>query len=163
MLYRVEPIAERHRPGVIEIFNHYVVHGFAAYPDQPVSDAFFDRIREITKGYPALVVEDAGGDVIGFGLLHAYRSDTTFRRTAQISYFLCPEHTRQGLGTLLLERLKNEAKEQGIETLLANISSLNQQSLRFHRKQGFEERGRFRRVGSKHGRSFDVVWMQLDL
>jgi len=160
---RVEPMAERHRTGVLDIFNHYVAYGVAAYPDQPVSDAFFDRIREITKGYPALVVEDEGGDVIGFGFLHAYRSDTTFRRAAQISYFLRPEHTRQGLGTLLLERLKADAQKQGIETLLANISSLNEPSLRFHRKHHFQESGRLRRIGIKHGQPFDVVWMQLEL
>ncbi|WP_243669404.1 hypothetical protein [Methanoculleus chikugoensis] len=32
--------------------------------------------------------------------------------------------------------------------------------MRFHRRHGFVECGRFRNVGSKHGVLFDVVWMQ---
>jgi phosphinothricin acetyltransferase len=163
MIHRLEPMAQRHRASVIEIFNHYVIHGFAAYPEKPVDEAFFERILEITEGYPALVIEDESGYVIGFGFLHAFRPSATFRHTAQISYFLRPEHTRQGLGTQLLERLKHDAKQQGIQTLLANISSLNEQSLRFHRKYHFKERGRLRHSGIKHGQPFDVVWMQLDL
>jgi L-amino acid N-acyltransferase YncA len=43
---------------------------------------------------------------------------------------------------------------------MASISSLNTQSLAFSRKLGFEEVGRFRRIGEEHGREFDVVYMQ---
>jgi L-amino acid N-acyltransferase YncA len=38
--------------------------------------------------------------------------------------------------------------------------TLNDQSLAFHRKHGFEEVARFKRVGEKLGREFDVVYMQ---
>jgi len=48
----------------------------------------------------------------------------------------------------------------GVDCLLANISSHNEQSLDFHRKMGFQQCGRFRRVGKKFGKDFDVIWMQ---
>jgi phosphinothricin acetyltransferase len=48
----------------------------------------------------------------------------------------------------------------GIDNLLASASSLNEQSLRFHAKVGFERCGTFRSVGRKAGRDFDVVWFQ---
>ena len=47
-----------------------------------------------------------------------------------------------------------------IETLTANVSSLNPQSLAFHHKQGFKECGRLKQVGKKHDQLFDVVWFQ---
>jgi phosphinothricin acetyltransferase len=63
----------------------------------------------------------------------------------------------------VLEQFIKAAKEREIEPLLANISSRNEVSLQFHRKNGFEECGRFRRIGKKFGNEFDVVWMQLEL
>jgi L-amino acid N-acyltransferase YncA len=50
-----------------------------------------------------------------------------------------------------------------ITTLLANICSLNKQSLKFHRKNGFKRCGTFRKIGTKFGKDFDVVWMQKPL
>jgi phosphinothricin acetyltransferase len=50
-----------------------------------------------------------------------------------------------------------------INSLLANISSRNRQSLEFHRKNGFRECARFPKVGRKFGEDFDAVWMQKQL
>jgi L-amino acid N-acyltransferase len=48
----------------------------------------------------------------------------------------------------------------GISIFLANISAENQASLAFHRKNGFKECGRFHQIGTKQGRTFDIVWME---
>ncbi|MEW6380946.1 MAG: N-acetyltransferase family protein [bacterium] len=66
----------------------------------------------------------------------------------------------KGIGTALLRRLLDEGKSQGIRTVLANISSLNEASIRFHQKHGFVECGRFKAVCRKNGQFFDTVWMQ---
>ena len=163
MSYSFEEMTEQHRTAVIDIFNHYVAHSFAAYPEEPAGYALFDRFLDVARGYPAVVVKDDAGTIVGFAFLHPYRPDSTFHRVAQITYFIRPEHTGKGIGAAILQRFKLAAKEQGIETLLANISSRNEASLRFHKQNGFEECGRFRRVGEKFGVDFDVVWMQLFL
>ncbi len=163
MSYSFEKMADEHSTGVIDVFNWYVTNSFAAYPADSVSNEFFDRFLSVSRGYPAVVIKENTGAIVGFAFLHPYEGGRTFRRAAEITYFILPEHTGKGLGTRVLERFKPAAKEQGIDTLLANISSRNEGSLRFHRKNGFEECGRFRRIGSKFGEDFDVVWMQLDL
>ena len=56
--------------------------------------------------------------------------------------------------------LESEARQRGIDTILANISSHNEQSLAFHAGHGFTECGRFRRAGRKFEKDFDIVWMQ---
>jgi phosphinothricin acetyltransferase len=71
-----------------------------------------------------------------------------------------PEHTRRGIGSGLLSRLIDGAKEAGIDNLLACVSSLNEQSLRFHAKAGFERCGTVREAGRKFGQDFDLVWFQ---
>ena len=48
----------------------------------------------------------------------------------------------------------------GIDNFVANVCSLNEDSLRFHLKNGFVECGRLKRVGKKFDTDFDIVWMQ---
>ncbi|MBE0481730.1 MAG: GNAT family N-acetyltransferase [Dehalococcoidia bacterium] len=60
----------------------------------------------------------------------------------------------------MLSLLIREASQMGIDTLLASISSRNQSSIDFHKKNGFTECGKFVSIGRKFGQDFDVVWMQ---
>jgi phosphinothricin acetyltransferase len=71
-----------------------------------------------------------------------------------------PEHIGRGLGKMLLGSLEEGAAEKGMKNILANISSLNPNSIEVHQKNGFTECGRFRKVGNKKGQEFDTVWMQ---
>ena len=152
-------MAEKHRVHVIDIFNHYVENSFAAFPETKVSYDFYDRYLDMSKGYPALVAITETGEVAGFGFLHRYSYASAFKRTAGLTYFILPQHTRKGLGKTILDRLTEQARGMGIDRLLANISSLNQESLQFHRKFGFQECGRFSGIGRKFGKDFDVIWM----
>ena len=163
MAYKFEKMVDQHRTSVIDIFNYYIANSFAAYPEESVGYEFFDRFLDMTRGYPAVAIRDDAETIVGFAFLHAYRPSRTFRRVAEITYFILPDHTGKGIGTKVLRQFGLAAKEQGIDTLLASISSQNEESLRFHRKSGFKECGRFRRIGKKFGEDFDVVWMQLEL
>jgi L-amino acid N-acyltransferase YncA len=159
MTYRLEPMTEAHRRPVIDIYNHYVVHGFAAYPEVPVPYAAYDRFLDMTRGYPAVVALDDEDEVAGFAFLRPWHHAATFRRTAEITYFLGPTHIRRGLGRQVLDHLVEAGRAMGIDRLLASISSHNEESLAFHRKYSFIECGRFPAVGRKFGRDIDVVWM----
>jgi len=145
---------------VVGLFNHYAREGFAAYPEDPVPPSFFDRLLSVAKDHVALVALDGAGDVAGLRLLRPYHWAPTLRRTAEATYFLHPGQTRKGLGGELLGRLTEGARRLGVDNLVADVSSLNEASLAFHRKHGFVERGRLAAVGRKHGRDFDVVLFQ---
>jgi len=160
MRYTLEPLAEAHRKAVIDIFNHYVAHSFAAYPEATVGYEVFDRFLEMSKGYPAVAAKTEAGEVAGFAFLRPYHHADTFQRTAEITYFILREHTGKGLGGAILDRFIEQARKMGVDNFLASISSRNQESLEFHRRHGFRECGNFQEVGRKFGQSFDVVWLQ---
>jgi L-amino acid N-acyltransferase YncA len=154
------PITPADRQALVDLFNYYVVHGFCAFVEQPMPLSFADRLLELARGYPTIVAKGPSGRLLGFGLLRPYNPLPTFAHTAETTYFLAPDCTRQGLGSRILHELEQAARPKGIRTLLAGISSLNDGSLAFHRKHGFVEVGRFRQVCIKNGTPFDVVWMQ---
>lgn len=162
MIYEFKKISEEHRKPIIDIFNFFIEKGFAAYPEEKVPYEFFDMILKITQGYPAIVIVngDSPDQIIGFAFMRAYHPMKAFKRAAEVSYFLLPEFTRQGIGKKIMEFLVREAKKINVDTLLADISSLNEESIRFHEKMGFSHCGCFRRVGRKFDKDFDVVWMQ---
>ena len=85
---------------------------------------------------------------------------TVFKRAAEITYFILPDYTREGLGEKLLEKLVMDAKSRSIDSLLASISPLNEPSIRFHEKNGFVRCGCFKSIGKKFNRDFDMIWMQ---
>jgi L-amino acid N-acyltransferase YncA len=163
MAYIFAEMSAIHRQAVIDIFNYFIKESHAAFLGEPVDYPFFDHFLKMAHGYPTLVVKTDAGPVVGFGFMRPHYSGDSFKRAAQVTYFILPEYTRQGLGTALLDFFVGEARKMKINSLLANISSRNRQSLEFHRKNGFRECARFPKVGHKFGEDFDVVWMQKQL
>jgi L-amino acid N-acyltransferase YncA len=155
-----ERMSDEHRTQVIDIFNYYIENGYAAFPETAVPYEFYNVFLMMTKGYPAFVVKDEKGGVDGFGFLRAYNPLPAFRASAEVTCFLRPGAVRGGIGSSLLRQLEKEAAGMGIRVILACISSLNEPSIRFHQKNGFDECGRFRGVGRKRNTVFDLVWMQ---
>jgi len=147
----------------MDILNCYVENSFAAYPEDRLPYQAFDMLLQISEGFPTAVIKGEDGKVVGFGMLRIHNPIPTFSQTAEVTYFIHPDHTGNGLGKMLLDSLEKGAVERGIKHILANISSLNPGSIRFHQKNGFVECGRFKKVVKKNGREFDTVWMQKSL
>jgi phosphinothricin acetyltransferase len=160
MQYTISPISNEDREAIIDIFNHYIENSFAAYPENKVSYQAFDMLLHMANGLPSGSIKDREGRIVGFGMLRPHNPVPTFSHTAEWTCFIEQDHTGRGLGEMLLRFLEKGAAEKGIRNILANISSLNPGSIRFHQRHGFIECGRFKRVGKKNGREFDTVWMQ---
>ena len=160
MTCKLEPISLDDREAVLDIFNFYVKHSFAAFPEESVSYEFFDRLMAVSDGFPRTVARDDQGRVVGFGMLRPHNPMPAFSRVAEITYFIRPEHTGKGIGQSMLAYLVEGGRKRKIASILAGISSRNKRSIEFHRKNGFQECGRFKEIGQKNGQIFDVVWMQ---
>ncbi|MDD1719776.1 MAG: N-acetyltransferase family protein [Methanoregulaceae archaeon] len=151
---------EQDRSHVIRIFNYYIEHGFAAFPEKPVPPEFFDLF---SSGAYAILVAEQDRTVIGFAGIRPFLPFPAFNRTASVTYFIDPAHTGKGIGSRFLEWLVQEGKKHDIHVLLAQISSRNTPSLEFHRSRGFMEAGCIREAGIKHGCCFDLVFMQRNI
>jgi phosphinothricin acetyltransferase len=155
----IRPITEGDTPEITRIFNHYVRKSFAAFPDREVGRPFVHQLLEQAEDYGAYVVEE-GGEVIGFGLVRPLYPFPNLMAAGEVSYFISPGFTGRGTGTRLIGVLEESARELGMTSLVAQVSSRNRKSIRFHRKNGFSICGRIRAVGTKFGKPFDVVILQ---
>jgi L-amino acid N-acyltransferase YncA len=163
MQYRFESLSEEHRKPTIDILNSYMENSFATFSETKVNYDFFDHYLRESKGYPAVAVRSDSGEVIGTAYLGAFNPSKAFQRTAEVGYYIRRDYTRCGIGKAILDHFVEEARKIGIDSILASISSLNEQSINFHLKNGFTECGRFQRIGRKFGRDFDLVWLQKQL
>jgi L-amino acid N-acyltransferase YncA len=87
--------------------------------------------------------------VVGFAGLRPLHFADTMSRSAEVTIFILPEHTRHGLGGQIVAKMEEEAKALGVDTLIGGASSYNQPSIDCQRKHGFVECGQYRRVGRK--------------
>jgi phosphinothricin acetyltransferase len=147
----------------MNIFDYFTENSFATYNEARISDRIFDHFLSISKGYLALTARTETNQVVGVALLRPFHAADSFQKTLEVGYFIMPEHTGLGLGSQILARFIGKARALGAEILMASISSLNEQSIRFHLKHGFVECGRFKGIGIKKGQKFDMVWMQKNL
>ena len=158
-LPEIRPVIKSDAPDITRIFNHYVRRSFAAFPDREVGRPFILQLLEQAREFGCYAVEREG-KVIGFGIVRPLYPFPNLMAAGEVSYFLSPEFTGQGTGTRLLEVLAGRARELGMTSLVARVSSRNRKSIRFHRKNGFSLCGRIRGIGMKFGKSFDVVILQ---
>lgn len=159
----LEALAREDAAEVIDIFNYYIENSFAAYPEAKLPIEFFDMLFLMTTGYPALTARNDDKVLMGFGFLRPYNPMPTFIKTAEITYFVRHDFIGKGVGKALHDYLLQFGKEMGLHTVLANVSSLNEQSINFHLRNGFTECGRFKEAGEKKGQVFDIVYFQKTL
>lgn len=151
---------EKDLEAMLQIFNSFAQKSFAVYSDSEIS---IEKFRWMIEQAVITLVLEKNNQVIGFGYISRYKPYSNFNRTGVLTYFILPEYTGAGLGTKLFNELILRGKALGITNYLANISSKNEQSLKFHEKHGFNEVGRFRNVATKFGELIDVVWVQKEI
>lgn len=79
---------------------------------------------------------------------------------AEVSIYIDPSFHRQGIGSLLLDRLISSSEEQGLWTLQAGIFSENTPSVNLHSKLGFRLVGIREKLGKIHNQWKDIILME---
>ncbi|MEU1387723.1 MULTISPECIES: N-acetyltransferase family protein [unclassified Nonomuraea] len=161
----IRDLTEDDLPAVTAIYAHYVTGGVATFDETPPgADEWRVKAAALAAaGLPFLVAEDDGA-VTGYAYLSQYRPKPAYRHSLEDSIYLAPGSTGRGLGRLLLGELIKRSTTTGARTLIAVIADGGEPaSLRLHAAFGFQEAGRLRNVGFKHGRWIDTVLLQLDL
>lgn len=146
------------------IFNEALLNTTSVYAYEP--ESLEDRQRWFNEkqeaGYPVLVDEQEGR-VVGFATYGPFRTRPAYRYTAEHSVYVDVAWRNQGVGTGLLMAIIDEAKRQGIKTLVGGIDSANTDSRRFHTQHNFIYQGTIPQAGYKFGHWLDLCFYTLSL
>ena len=152
-------------PAIADIYAHYVINSVASFElEPPAADEWQARFAKVmAAGLPFLVVEREG-KVAGYAYCLPWKSRPAYQGTVEDSICLAPWATGQGAGRELLGALLDGARAAGVREVIAVIAdSGDPSSIALHKKLGFDEAGRLRQVGHKHGRDIDTVLLQCSL
>lgn len=152
-------------PVIAEIYAHYVMGSVASFElEPPAADEWQARFAKVgAAGLPFLVVEREG-KVAGYAYCLPWKSRPAYQGTVEDSIYLAPWATGQGAGSELLRALLDAARAAGVREVIAVIAdSGDPSSIALHKKLGFDDAGRLRQVGHKHGRDIDTVLLQCSL
>jgi L-amino acid N-acyltransferase YncA len=161
----IRPAEADDMPAVAAIFARYVLDTVITFELQPPSvQDWREKQRELeASGWPFLVAV-VGEELIGYAYVMPWRSKPAYRHTVENTIYLAPEHTGQGHGRNLLGELLTRARDASARQVIAVIADTGHPaSVALHRRAKFEDVGRLRNVGYKHGQWIDTVLMQSSL
>jgi phosphinothricin acetyltransferase len=151
-------------PAIAAIYNHEVASTTATFDLVPRSiEEQREWLRARSGAFSAIVAVDDADGVLGFAALSPYKERAAYRTTVEDSVYVDRGHNGRGIGTLLVERLVDVARESGFHSIVARIEATGTASRALHAKCGFELVGIEREVGRKFNRWLDVAVMQLML
>ena len=125
-------VLEVHADGRPDVFKR----GTAKYSDEKLQTMLN------SKSAPIFVSVDENGVVMGYAFCQ-YRSikDSAFIHDVKYCYIddICVDKNNRGkgIGTLLYEHVKMQAKADGYDEIRLNVWSLNESAIRFYQKLGF--------------------------
>ncbi len=150
---------ENDLPAIVEIYNASIPSRMATADLEPVSvESKKDWFRlHAPEDYPLLVHEIDGKVVAWVGFQPFYRRPA-HRHTAEISFYIAPDHQGKGLGQVLLTEAQQTAADAGmIKTLLAYVYAHNLPSIALLQRCEFTEWGHFPNVSEMDGREYSVA------
>jgi 2-haloacid dehalogenase len=147
---------------ITDIYNHYVRSGPATFDIEPF---VVDDRREwlghyAPTGRHRLLVAERAGQVVGYASSSQLRPKAAYGHSVETTVYLSPAEAGRGIGSLLYQQLFGDLRSEDLHRAYAAITLPNPASVALHRRFGFADIGTMREVGRKHGRWWDVLWME---
>ena len=149
---------------IVDIYNHYVTETHVTFDTEPFTPASRLTWFEQFDGHRyRCIVAESDGALMGYASSVAFKSKPAYETSVEVSVYLAPEATGQGLGGALYERLLPELGKADLHRAYAGIALPNDASVALHSRFGFLEAAKFEEVGRKFGRNLDVELYELVL
>ena len=84
-----------------------------------------------------VVAETEAGEIAGFCIAHVERAGKGLRAYV-VTLDVAPDHRRQGLARQMLERIEQQAKEAGCDSIELHVSVENEGAIAFYQREGYD-------------------------
>jgi L-amino acid N-acyltransferase YncA len=159
----VRLIESRDTEDILNIYSHYILNTTVTFETEiPSLTSFNERIKHIVSTYPWIICEYED-EIVGYAYACKHRERSAYQWSVEVSVYLGPEYTGQGIGKILYSSLINILRFQGFINVYAGIALPNISSVGIHEKFGFEHIALYKNVGYKFRKWIDVGWWWLAL
>ncbi len=153
-----------------KIYAYYVENTAVSFETVPPSGAeFAKRIEKTLKRYPYLVAE-VNGEAVGYCYLSQLGERAAYAWCAETSIYVRSDCRRGRIGGQLYTAVERIAVRQGITDLWARVAAprgtdnyLNDGSMYFHERVGYELKARLEYNGNKFGHWYDMLYLHKNL
>lgn len=153
----IRPAVKDDFPQIAKIWNQIIRDTAATFTNAEKEVA--ELVQANAAGRPFFVAEQ-NGKVVGFATYFPFRSGPGYARTKEHTIQLAPDARGKGFGRGLMEAVEDHARDAGVHTIWAGISSENPDGKAFHAALGYEEIAVLPEVGRKFGRWMDLILMR---
>ena len=109
--------------------------------------------------HPVIVAEDAG-QVIGWASLNQFSPREAYRHVADLSIYVQRAYRGKGVGTVMLARLIELAREQRFHKMVLSAFPSNSGGMALYERMGFRTVGVYKEQGMLDGRWVDTIVME---
>lgn len=159
--YRFVKINEGHIAEILEIYNYYILNTTVTFHSTPMTE---EEIKEAVfftdPKYQTFVIMTEDDSICGYALLSQYKDREAYDGTAEITVYLKPDYTGQGIGSLAINYIEDVANQNDIHVLVATICGENKESINAFKRNGYSKCAHYRELGKKFGELLDVVAYQ---
>lgn len=110
---------------------------------------------------PCRLVATRDDRILAWAALSSYSVIPAYQGVAEVSVYVDPVAKGQGVGTMLLEAMSEEAKKHGFWSLQSRVIKANTASINLHVKCGYRKIGYHERIArNRFGEWLDTVLME---
>ncbi len=153
---------------LLKIYSYYVENTAITFEYKtPTVEEFKKRIQKTLKKYPYYVAESCKDDrkmILGYAYAGDFKAREAYNWSIETSIYVHKDFKKNGIGSLLLEKLESTLAEMNITNANACIAKaevedeyLTNASINFHARMGYKMVGEFHKCAYKFGRWYNMV------
>ena len=156
----VRPATLADAPAICEIYNQGIEDRIATLETElRIPEERRQWLVERGPRHPVIVAE-AQGKVVGWGSLNVFNPRKAYDFVADFSIYIERDWRGKGVGSRLLSRLIELARELGYHKLVLSAFPWNEGGMGLYQKFGFRTVGIYKEQGKLDGRWVDTIIME---
>ncbi|MFB4328038.1 MULTISPECIES: arsinothricin resistance N-acetyltransferase ArsN1 family A [Paenibacillus] len=145
---------------ILHIYNQGIEDRIATLEVDQKNIAYMNNWFQQHQDRYAVIVAEYDNEVIGWASLNPYSQRCAYNGVADLSIYIDRTFRGKGVGSMLLQRLEEIAKEKDFYKIVLFTFPFNQNGQGLYHKLGYRDVGVFEKQGILDGKYVDVKIME---
>ena len=157
LLMTIRPMQSRDAESILRIYGEGIATRLATFETQIPTWDHWDRSHLSHSRWVAIDDQD---QVLGWAALSPVSSRCAYEGVAELGIYIGEGHRGKGIGSALMQAIKDSAQSHGLWTIQSSIFRENEASYLLHITHGFREIGYRERIGQLDGKWLNTTILE---